>query len=580
MQKLLHLYWKPALLALLLVSLAFVLFIEPVNLNPLATSTEPQRQVWVTMRTEQPDQVELVYDTGEVTGPFRWDSAPREAQLITPGVEQRLTFDLPLVRILALRLDLGEQLGEKVITGFGIVTQRGNICQWGADEVMNFLPLFSYEVRDLTLLGDGLHIQAAGSDPHLFSEDMRLETACDARGASAPTNRLLQGLVMGITWAGLTWLFWRLIANGVVASELGLVVGAVSLLCVPGIGMALGLGNGIQTFENRAMRLAPEIPADFNGWLALPKSFEAYFNDHFGWRNEMIVWTNRARAIGLDSSPLDLVLLGKEGWLFYTGVDSMRDYQGLMRLNRQTLEKIDAKQAEVQRLLSEQGKTYIVVVAPDKQSIYPENLPGNIRKVYPETRFDRIYGWIQQHSQIPILDMRGLISSKKQEAVLYHRTDSHWNDLGAYYAYAETMNILAERFPVLAPHPLSDYDISRSTINGFGLAPPISMHTFLTDELVTMTPRFSRRAHPAEVTYRPPNGAIIFAREIDDPSLPTAMIFRDSFGTALIPFFEEHFRRVVIVWNTPRVDFSLIAAEQPDIVIVEVVERKAFALGD
>jgi hypothetical protein len=54
-----------------------------------------------------------------------------------------------------------------------------------------------------------------------------------------------------------------------------------------------------------------------------------------------------------------------------------------------------------------------------------------------------------------------------------------------------------------------------------------------------------------------------------DPDQPTAVVFRDSFATALIPFLSNHFERVVYQLN-PDIDPRLIAREVPDVVIHQI----------
>lgn len=275
--------------------------------------------------------------------------------------------------------------------------------------------------------------------------------------------------------------------------------------------------------------------------------------------------------------PLDTVMIGREGWLYYTGDRSIQDYQGLEQLTQEYLALIDAKLTRLKERLGGRGIDFVVAIAPDKHTIYPEYLPESIQKVQPGTRLDQIMTYNQEHAGAPVLDLRVEMLQRKQAEVVYYRTDSHWNDLGAYYAYSAIMNVLAPQYPALAPHSLSDYTISRREVTGRGLAELISLQFFFSDEMVTLEPHYLKRALPAAVTFEPEDSMLTFARAIDDPSLPTAVIFRDSFSTALIPFFEEHFRRVVFVWSM-KIDYELIDHEQPDVVIVEVVERKAGAL--
>jgi hypothetical protein len=57
-----------------------------------------------------------------------------------------------------------------------------------------------------------------------------------------------------------------------------------------------------------------------------------------------------------------------------------------------------------------------------------------------------------------------------------------------------------------------------------------------------------------------------------DPSQPRAVVFRDSFANALIPFLSESFDRVLYVWQ-PDVHARVVEIEQPDVVIHEIAER-------
>ena len=59
------------------------------------------------------------------------------------------------------------------------------------------------------------------------------------------------------------------------------------------------------------------------------------------------------------------------------------------------------------------------------------------------------------------------------------------------------------------------------------------------------------------------------------PSLPRAVIFRDSFASRLVPFLSEHFSRAVYLWQND-FDASVVAEEHPDVVIEEIVGRHLY----
>ena len=64
--------------------------------------------------------------------------------------------------------------------------------------------------------------------------------------------------------------------------------------------------------------------------------------------------------------------------------------------------------------------------------------------------------------------------------------------------------------------------------------------------------------------------------EVNNPRLPRAVIFRDSFTDALLPLLFEHFRSAVYV-SEKTFDRGVIEREKPEVVITEMVERSISA---
>lgn len=62
---------------------------------------------------------------------------------------------------------------------------------------------------------------------------------------------------------------------------------------------------------------------------------------------------------------------------------------------------------------------------------------------------------------------------------------------------------------------------------------------------------------------------------VDDPSLPRAVFYRDSSGSALIPFLAEHFQRMVTLWEYDVVP-ATVREERPQVVIQEWVGRRLY----
>lgn len=570
--------WLAALLlSLALTMLTFVAYLSRLNLNPWEAGSPAQRSLWISLRSDQADRLSLEYDTSPRQR-VHWDpdqsvSAPAQAG------EQTLRFDLPAGRIYRLRLNLGAQPGEKIVSQVGIVTGRGNACQWPGGELRRFLPYTSAEVDDLMLLGDGLHVFTTGPAATLANDTPLIESECDARLAQSQANRAFQGLAAGLLFVGLSLGFGAVLRRGVAPADLAVVALGLFLLALPLSSLFLRLGNEAPNPENRRVAAWPEAPHSLADWVAWPPASQAYFTDHYGWRNELIQWSNQFRAGWLATSPQDLVVIGQAGWLYLDAENCLLDYQGLAPLNEKDLAHISANLTRARKRANPDTARFLVVVAPDKHTIYPEHLPANLRKVQPGTRLDQLLDYNRSHARLPILDLRPVLLEAKTHDTIYYRTDTHWNYLGAFYAYQEIIRTLHDNFPALKAHDLADYEIIRSEIPGLGLAPMISMQNRWRETEVQLIPRFQRRAQIVPLGYPLPGDRAAVVSQVDDPTLPSAVVFHDSFALALIPYLQEHFSRVVFI-RSYRVDEAIIARENPDIVITEFVERMIGAMGE
>ena len=116
---------------------------------------------------------------------------------------------------------------------------------------------------------------------------------------------------------------------------------------------------------------------------------------------------------------------------------------------------------------------------------------------------------------------------------------------------------------------------------GWDLSKQMLMTESVREDAVTLTPRLPLDARPAKRDYADPvdwPGRATVYRSASDPRLPKALIFRDSFSTALHPFLSEAFRDSAWVWDH-RFLTELVERERPDVVILQVVERYIPALA-
>ena len=331
-----------------------------------------------------------------------------------------------------------------------------------------------------------------------------------------------------------------------------------------------------------ALNFAPEINEmrNLNGFsisylkdvAKVPDKFESFFNDHFGFRNGLIQLNNlvRLNIFGVSGSPK--VLVGKNDWLYYTGNKGIDDYRGVNRFSNEDLKQWQTVLESKQKWFASQGIDYLFLVAPNKASVYPEHLPDGILRVNNSSPVDQLVTHLKQHSKVKILDLREPLRMQKEKGLLFHRTDTHWTTLGAFLAYERIASHLVSSFPQVKPISQGNLNIDIQLRKGGDLATMLGLQKKIKEEVPQISLLNPQSKKIGEVGgARDP-----FIMETPDSELPRAVMFRDSFTTALTPYISENFSHIKYVWE--RWDKSTpvgqaILEEEPDIVIEEVVER-------
>ena len=329
----------------------------------------------------------------------------------------------------------------------------------------------------------------------------------------------------------------------------------------------------IVSTENRVMTQKP-VP-DFSSLEKLknfPKEYEAYFNDNFGFRNFLVRSGARIKLLYLQISPAPGVLVGKKGWYYYNG-DRVYDgspisnYRGLGLYDERTLRGIRRKLEKQRIWLAARGIRYLIFLAPDKPTIYPEFMPDSIRVVSRRTRTDQLFDYLKKtDSRVRILDLRNELVRGKGLYPVYYKTDHHWNRFGGFIAAQSVVQELSHDYPELEPFSISNYEVT------------LQKQTSVTDlaEMMAMP----RELDDDEVMFR------LKPETLSDPSQyrrksPKILIFHESFINCVLPFLQDHFADIQETrWDAFSVlDYGLIEHLKPDVVILELEESYQGALG-
>jgi hypothetical protein len=366
----------------------------------------------------------------------------------------------------------------------------------------------------------------------------------------------------------------------------GFLIGAFLMaISLPGILMVAG--DGERPMVRREEPARPErLTAMPETTLPAIRKLKRAFEENFGLRKQLLRWHGLLMVKGLGVSGSVMTVVGKEGWLFLAREVAARgetnflsDYRGTRPFTAPELAGWTRALEERRQWLAERGIRYLFVVAPNKESIYPEFLPATITRVSPRTRLDDLVAAARQNPRLAVVDLRPALREAKRHGRVYHRTDSHWNAMGAYAADGEIARSLARELPAVQPLPLSDFEVSVVRRPGGDLARFLGLQELLDEESV----RFRlRRARPLRGL---PGGLDVEGRDVDFPQqtviecddapLPRAVVAVDSFGASLLPFLARHFRRTLVLPNTVvNLDRAAVEREQPAVFIHLMVERR------
>ena len=325
----------------------------------------------------------------------------------------------------------------------------------------------------------------------------------------------------------------------------------IVLCLIPSVGMLI-FGEA-QPAANEVLAGRPSVTTrsgELN--LSFLSDVSDYIADRFAFRQELATAWAGVNAKLLGTSVEEQVILGSDGWLYFS--DTLPDYTG-QGMSDTELRYLANDLALMQEYIESQGKHFIFTVAPNKNSIYSEHMPEYIENRRSESNAARVGAYLDA-AGVNYLDLFDILGNEEN---LYYKTDTHWNSRGAALAADGLLNMLDRS---------GDYSTASFAVS--------EEHRGDLYEMLYPAGRATETAtvYGGEFSYvcesDPNGGNAITIKTSCDGGSGVLMCWRDSFGIALYPYLAQSF---VAATFSRSADYNLTLADSADTVIIELVER-------
>ncbi|OON95592.1 MAG: hypothetical protein ATN36_07885 [Epulopiscium sp. Nele67-Bin005] len=321
--------------------------------------------------------------------------------------------------------------------------------------------------------------------------------------------------------------------------------------CIPVLTMPFVKFEGSYTvMSNKAKK--PEVISGGQLNFQYFEELNDYLADNFNGR-EALIEANATLMENIFSTSADSqVIVGQNDWLYFSA--TLHDFTGKNLLTDIEIRQIAKILSLIAEYVQSEGAKFIFTVAPNKNSIYPENMPANYLASNQLTNAQQLTPYLDPSYYVDLFKILD-----DSEEITYLKRDSHWNNYGAYLGFLAIMDKLEleTNFNILNKEVRQEFEADLE-----GMLYPASGHfdeqvyyTFDTDfEFLTR--------------FKTVEDIII---QTESPTGTNRMIvFRDSFGNALLDFFARQFEYLEFSRAVP---YQVFNAAEMDYVVIEIVER-------
>lgn len=354
---------------------------------------------------------------------------------------------------------------------------------------------------------------------------------------------------------------------------------ALAILSLLGTFTVLDLFDGPGTERQERVAKTPALPTHLTAVKAFPGDARFHVKNRYALKEHFITLNTILKAGLLGHSPTPDVLIGQGGFLFLNHDGAVALAQGKALPHRGHAQ---AWQQHFHRMAAgshDQQIPFLFALAPNKHSVYPDRLPDWITAPrLHDNATDQVLALAQMILEPAPVDLRAVLAKQRtvhSEMLLYHRSDTHWNELGAALAVQAVLATVSIPF-----------DVPPVSVTPVGMGGDLARMTGQQHRLDEQAPLLPR---PLGMRCKMPDGspfAIMtldplprrsFTCSMQDAPAGRILVFMDSFGAAAVPALAHAFQESHFVWQDT-IDLSLVDRLAPDLVLQILVERKVWEI--
>lgn len=323
------------------------------------------------------------------------------------------------------------------------------------------------------------------------------------------------------------------------------------------------------TEENRVLAKKPQFTLD--NYLNYSQEYTNWYDDHLPFRQKLVQLNSLLSYELFSSSTSENVIVGKDGWFFYTNEeagDPLKDYKGMLEYDSASIERMTEYLENVQEEMNRHEVEFVVLIPPNKESVYDEYMPDYIRKNGKAAQTDAFVEYLQDNSSINVVYPKEEMLQYKDEYQLFFKQDTHWNLLGAFIGEQQILDVLYGERSSLEGEKIVDKELVVRPSAEKDLARMMNLQDYFSDieysvegydDFDSWDSTYLQNETPAH------NDKVLFVG--------------DSFRRSLKPYLNSDFSQVYIV-TREEYTHDMLEKFKPDIVVLECVERYSGNIAD